>query len=170
MAGCARWLVLALFWTVLALSGTGPGTVLAPVPALRLAGTGAIIPPYMHSSDPVQCARLRTTLPPRTPGTPPAPAGATRSSPHSPACTRDTRDTSWAHSWLHPWPDSLLMSPGPVHWPALPADRHPWFTNRRHLAPCLILYYGHTGPWVPCSSACLRALSHLAILVSFSPA
>ena len=90
--------------------------------------------PYMHSSLPVWCAYLVSTLPVHpgytTPGTPPATVLRSCSS----TALRVSPDTRGAHSRLHRWTDSLGSSPGPLLAWVLPADRHPLFATGCHPA------------------------------------
>ena len=43
-----------------------------------------------------------------------------------------------AQSWLQRWTDWLGTSPGLVHWPRLPADRHPHVTTLCHPGSALL--------------------------------
>ena len=121
--------VLVLFWHCPGTgSGTGSSTVMAlPCPSLACKASRICTRPTWCSA--------RTLVPPchpATPGTPPAPpAPAVR--PRGIALSvHGVWEACGAHSGLYPWTDCLLMCPGPLHWPHLPADRHPMFATERH--------------------------------------
>ena len=119
-------------------------TLFWPCPALAWPCNGPVTPPYMHSSNLVGCASLGHTLPPCTPGTPTTSRRA-RVYP----CTAEHRGRHvWrargAHSWLHPWQDSLSMSPGPIPLARHPADRHPHVTTLCHPSSA---HYGSLWPF-----------------------
>ena len=131
MVGCVGWL-------------GGPGTVLWLVLALVLYLFWHCSRPAPALSWPVRALRICTrphrasarTLGhpchPATPGTPPCtPRTRTRTAPSS-ACSGSRGRCRGAQSGLHPGTDWPGSSPGLLHWPVLPADRHPLFTTSCH--------------------------------------